>query len=357
MKKAVIAANLAVLALIWACEEPEPPKISVGPGADETGQDASSPDVDPDGGMQAEPSTPIVPTRNLSKFDPDEVYLFGTLSEGACYRDAIAPVLQPNLAVVGFDCYASPLNIVIRPSDGAMLYTNTFEDLLRVFHCDGGCRYFVSRDTYPSMPDANDDILPTPPCDPDSNRLVAFRVSLDGDVVHQCANGIWHDAEGNNLTTGREEIFVAGTNGNVLRDDGIQNLASGTLSPVTGLPDGKPLAVRAQEDGFWVVVPGSGAANEPELWHVNFDGISTLVGAYPPPPAGLLASSTGGPYLPQPTVVLGGSGDLWQMAQDQANPLGDAIIRRGIDGVSEVAYHEKEDPFVKIHGSSLLTGP
>jgi hypothetical protein len=68
--------------------------------------------------------------------NPGDVYLDGTLTEGACYRDALTHWSDPNSACTGFGCYFDGRGAVIRPSDGRMLYMNTFENVIREFHAD-----------------------------------------------------------------------------------------------------------------------------------------------------------------------------------------------------------------------------
>lgn len=74
-------------------------------------RDAGTPDSAP----------PPPPDLSLQVFDPEQVYLVGTLSEGACYRDAIAPILDPDRASIGFDCDWFSATAMIRPSDGRVL--------------------------------------------------------------------------------------------------------------------------------------------------------------------------------------------------------------------------------------------
>ena len=84
------------------------------------------------GGGTAECTTPLT----SDVFDPANIYLAGTLQEGACYRDAIASWTCPSTAVTGFSCDfdnnstgAERTSAQIRPSDGRLLYANAFEGL------------------------------------------------------------------------------------------------------------------------------------------------------------------------------------------------------------------------------------
>ena len=71
------------------------------------------------------------------KFDPGDVYIFGTLASGRCEFGAVAHWGDPSTPLVGFDCYANDDSAIVRPTDGRLLYMNHFENLIREFHCDG----------------------------------------------------------------------------------------------------------------------------------------------------------------------------------------------------------------------------
>ena len=128
-------------------------------------------------------------------FDPDQVYLVGTLIEGGCGRDAVAHWGSPDSAVVGFHCHVDERSARIRPTDGRLLYTNVFEDLLREFHEDD----WPSPDSvYPDAPLDNDTVLPTPPCTDGLDPLAGFLVSPTGTVLHRCRSdaATWYDETG-----------------------------------------------------------------------------------------------------------------------------------------------------------------
>ncbi|HTN88377.1 MAG TPA: hypothetical protein VL242_32070, partial [Sorangium sp.] len=86
-----------------------------------------------------------------------------------------------------------------------------------------------------------------------------------------------------------------------------------------------------------------------ELWEVDGDGAATRLGAFPPLPAGAMQVSA---Y----TSKLDGCGALLQFGGGPG-VLEDVIVRRHIDGASEVVYTEARAPLVKIHVSALVTGP
>jgi len=304
------------------------------------------------GRRRSEPaSVEVNATENppLGSFYPTEVYLFGTLSEGACYMDAIAHWSAPDEPLVGFDCYADGQTAVIRPSDGRLLYTNTFEYLIREFHCDG-CPDWHAGDGYPGQVLDNDTALPSAPCG-GGNYVQQFLVAPNGDVLHRCAlEETWHDRNGNLAYDGSEHLLHLGADHGALTATSVVNLASKTSLPLQGLVDAGPgfLAVRAlSPSGFWVVLSGE-SADEAELWHIASSGAATLVGLYPPLPPFHQASAS--------SSRLDGQGRLFQFGTDDVASR-DLILRRTIGGQSEVVYSEASDPAVKIHISALFTGP
>lgn len=77
-------------------------------------------------------------------FDPNEVYLAGTLQEGSCGYGAITRWVNPQSPVTGFECYFDPASAWIA-NDGRLVYMNTFEATPRVFNASSGCgRIYVS---------------------------------------------------------------------------------------------------------------------------------------------------------------------------------------------------------------------
>jgi hypothetical protein len=318
--------------------------------------------------------------------NPGDVYLNGTLKDGACYVDALTHWSDPNSACTGFDCYFDPLTAVIRPTDGRMLYMNTFEYLIREFHAES-CP-MARGGAYPSAPLANDTIIPTPMC-PDATGgalagvampdagitgVAGFVVSPEGDVYYHCfkvggEGAVWYDLAGNAVydeSNGYPLYKIARGRMALVRSQALQNfkLANLTTGVLTDIgapppwthdagafspPTGFIMAIRALDPaGFWVAVGFT--SSDPELWEIHPDGTSTKIGSYPPVPTGQgVYSSTG-------QAALDGCGALLQVSID-LRASQNTIVRRQVQGSSLVVYDEATMPLVRIFGSYLVTGP
>lgn len=281
-------------------------------------------------------------------FATGEVYLAGTVSPGACYEDALAHPSAPSVAAVGFDCHWDRRSAVIAP-DGTLLYRHHGEHVLREFHCDG-CPDWSPGDAYPAAPLANDTIRPTPPCDPETDRLSEFLVSPEGAVLHRCRGIVWYDESGREVVR-RLDLLSLGRGGVALMQERgrffVLELATDAATAVAGLPDCPIAATRAGATSGFVLALHCPAADE--LWSIAVDGLATPEGAFPPPPPG---------YRLVRFDALASDGALWSFAGGPITTE-DAIVRRTIDGASELVYSEEmvPAPAVLMHISDLVTGP
>jgi len=272
-------------------------------------------------------------------FNPDEVYIFGTLSEGACYLDAIAHWSDPNVAAVGFDCYANESTARIR-NDGTLMYTNTFEDVLREFHCDG-CPDWVPGMPYPGNVLANDTILTTPPCD--ATGISGFIIGVTGESLHRCGT-TWYHAGGVSVPITGVPLSY-GYDNKVLTENAVIDILTVEQFPIFGLPAATTLTTRvAGPTSFWMARNASGVVT---LWRIDHSGAATLEGTYPAPPAN---------NTPSGSARLDSAGHLFQEGRGPA-VFEDVVIYRNLNGLSEVVYTEATNPAVKLHISSLVTGP
>ncbi len=294
-----------------------------------------------DGGSGTEP-TPTCSGLTGDTFDPGEVYLHGTLSEGACWLGAFARVCNPWEPVVGFDCYHFEFSDVIRPTDGRLVYTVTSEDVVREFHCDD-CPYDPQAE-YPPDPLANDALVTAHACD-----VWGMLVSADGDAIIRCSSGDYYDPSGNlvfpTATSVAPTLLHVGYGGLALTTEEVVDLTTGVTIPITGFPHDDIVAVRAIPDGFFVAVEESIGTS---LHILGSDGVVATLAFFAPAPPGASLMLHG--------AKLDASATLYQFASSPGG-FQDLVVRRDIGGSAEIVYDEGADPLVKIHSSTLVTGP
>jgi hypothetical protein len=288
--------------------------------------------------------------------NPGDVYLDGTLEEGACGRDALTHFSDPNTACLGFDCALIGMGAMIRPTDGRLLYTEN--GLLREFH-EEICLHPSPQLGYPTNPIANDTLIPTPMCDPVvTHGVLEFQVSPEGDVYYSCNNGgslpAWYTLSGTKVydPTDSSTLRHVGRNKLALVSDASFNLKLVDLSTGAGtsvvptIVTSTVIAIRARDaGGFWAAVGGTN--DSADLWQIDPSGQATKTGSYPAVPAGVTAGDG----------KLDGCGALLQMGSDGGPAFHDVIVRRELPATSAVVYTEANNPAVKIHASYLITGP
>lgn len=283
-----------------------------------------------------------------SVFDPNRVYLFGTLEEGVAGRDVVCDLATPNLLTAGFEATSS--GVLIR-ADGALLY--------RIFRQNRGelHRFVADRLTYdsegdrweyPANPIANDPLVATPGC---TDVALAFAHPLTGELTVYCGSrgGSWLQPDGRPLdncsTFGEPNLAAIGVDGSVLCIDTLRD-ASGVGHRLSERLD-RLLAARARpEGGFWVVMPTQEAGLE--RWVVEGEGTVRFDLAYPAVPP---------PYRLTYGLQLDGAGNLY-VAVSSTETIGEESVMR-FDGSSPpvIVYSEATDPSCKMHGSRLVTGP
>lgn len=292
-------------------------------------------------------STGIAVTGDV--FDPDEVYLAGTLEPLTCDRYVIAHPAAPNDAVAGFDCQFDGSTAAIRPTDGRLIYGSAKESVVREFRCDN-CPYAGE---YPAAPLANDVAVATEPC---GTPFVHFLVSPTGRVLHHCeAESPWYDEQGVAVFSDPEESLLHlgyddlafTTKGNLV------DLATSVVTPSQGVPPGNyVMAVRALPSGDFSLVslPNGRAADhkQRDLWALGRSGVVTWLGTFP--------------ALPDEIEPIGQSGQLDGSSAfvEIGKRFGtgeSVIVRRVIGGSTEIVYDGADQPLVKIGASLLITGP
>jgi hypothetical protein len=285
-----------------------------------------------------------------STFDPAEVYIHGTLAEGACNRDAVAHWSTPNSALTGFPCdylsmqvdpHRGRLVVLVNLGPGADLYD---------FVPDGD-----GLGLYPQKPEINDVPIPTLCLDPAN----FFTDPAGGELVYLCS-----DADNLCTTGGCPYYYESGAEyavpegyylvhrglhgADLLRTVGTPSEETltirdrdGALHPVTQELD--TWIFRAHEEGFWALVSGN------ERWNIALDGTVSLDGVYPDPPPASRNLGSG---------AFEASGALIRMGVSTGDPVEDQIFRSELGDVeAEVVYTEAGNPLVKLHASEFFTGP
>lgn len=358
-----------------------------GDGGDDLGEDGS---VDEDPNCGAAPGTKAPPAQApwCGELDAGRVYLMGTLQSGSSARDVIFDPEDPGLHCAAFGSEQSG-KIVIRPRDGRVLWHRLLDPGVLVHSPDplewrpipGGER---PRWWYPEDPDANDEVLATNACA--SGRVAGISLHPETSAVsYRCGGGdgldeTWyseyHEIE---LQTTWARVLGRFSNGDALlfdfNPDGRELPAAGGLFRLSILHlDGSKtelgpvgdgdvpgvLTVRARGDGMWVV-DGSGEGEQPALWWVSPAEIRRE-GTYAGLPDGV--SVMGG----DDAVALDAEGRLFALARMPTGGRDGIIVRELEPGRSHIVYEEPqpdpgiwhcipETPKVRIHISSLLTGP
>jgi len=315
-----------------------------------------------DGASISEPDhatlTAVVPPFDGETFDPDQVWLLGTVSEGLCGREIIADPRRPDRGAVGFDCSAS--GHVVHP-DGRVVYSASYDQPPAVFNCDGDCIITQGAD-YPAGPNQDNDPLLAVPCKPEVDPVQRWTIGPD-DAAFQCTRevgtGTWLGERGEvafelpetarSLRLGTDGAVLYTTDG---RTYSVLDRDDDSHVSVSGLPEDTPIAIRSRPGGaFWMALPvRDDSDTEVALWEVAADGSATKVGDYPPSPEGCWA----------PTLRRGqldAKGALWQQGRGTRETFEDVIIRRTTEGESVLIYSEYDEPFVRLHISDLITGP
>lgn len=273
-------------------------------------------------------------------FDPSKVYLHGDVGGGA-----FALVTEPNYYMVAGKDVAGKLY------KNQLVYW-TFEAGLHVVEPDYVGMLPVRDLTVPLNPTANDAVFETPACPDD---VYDFLTSPDDRLLYECPDLAWYEG-GTKLYNKNVDVefLHLGSDGLVLVEK-LGDLATISLSDgivhASDSPAVERQYYRARGNGFRFVPPPPLGDERPELWNIDAEGKTELVGQYPLPPDGV--------YI-QFATVLAPDDTLYQIASDSANTL--CVLQRTTvanGGESKIVYTEKAKPIVWLTGGSgwLLSGP
>lgn len=282
-----------------------------------------------------------------------EIYIWGTLTPGSAYHEAIAHYADPNRYLVGFFQADNRSGVV---SGDRLVYWGDDSRPHR-FQPEGAWTAEVQYIKYPANPESDDPLVETPECEMASRVLF----NAAGRMIYSCYVAaekayIWFD--------GTQRLFVADDTTQGLRALGANDVVLGswagfytldlgapaTKHPVTAIKN-EYLAMRGHGDGFRFV---ENVSNVGTLWQISPDGSAEKLGVYPDMPAGFHPTYFSGETKQN---ALGPDDALYSVTYHNlgGGPTGDAIIRRKIDGTSEIVYDEVDNPIV--HSLALFTGP
>ncbi|RKH54582.1 hypothetical protein D7V93_25365 [Corallococcus llansteffanensis] len=298
----------------------------------------------------------------------NDVLIWGTLSEGACYADAISSVLTPTRAQVGFGCYSSvDDNAVVSPS-GRVHYIDGEKDPARLkvfvpdaFKVEGRTR------SYPSDGAANDTQLPTPGCSATQDVASFVMQAGTGAIAYNCGGvgggNTYYNLQGGVVASGHR-LIAWNASDHLLASETSSDLVvltpTRTVVPVTGLPvDRTFIDARARPTGFRLALFRS--TDVQQLWHIDQEGVATLEGTYGAFPENVYGGGYG---------VLDSAGALHVESSRRDKVFVDVVVRRPADGSpGTIVYSEDSAPasvnyaanyeqlFNYMHISYLFAGP
>jgi hypothetical protein len=306
---------------------------------------------------------------DAAPFDPDGVLLWGTLSEGACYMDAIAHLGAPERPSVGFTCGPSPFSRPRVDPSGTIVYlesTGTTDRLHRFGRDAMTWDADFDHWSYPSDPLANDVVVATPAC-PDQVGWHWVMQAGTGEILYPCVTAStaqYYDAQGNVRISNGYRAYAWNAQDAILALDGERAVVLDPFRvelPIAGMPEtGSPgvrfVTARATAAGFRAVVARDDL-DPPVLqaWAISGTGAATLEGAYPDVPAGHQGFTS--------DAVLDAAGALYHEGSSTTEVFVDVVVKRAIGAAAgEIVYTEADAPtgdslFTYIHISRLVTGP
>ncbi|TSC23218.1 hypothetical protein [Corallococcus sp. Z5C101001] len=299
----------------------------------------------------------------------NDILLLGTLSEGACYMDAVSSILTPTQVQVGFGC--GTVGFKLAPN-GRIYYIDrdASPDQLKIFVPDSFKNEKGIR-TYPSDPARNDIVIPTPKCG--TGNVVEYLMQAGtGGIAYRCADTMnssreYYTLQGAVLTSAYSPVAWNADDFILAYRDSYTTMfvltPDRTAIQVTGLPTRPPISIsaRAHPTGFLFATFDYLQGGPEQLWHIDHQGVATLKGTYGDFPREA-PWRTGG--------ILDSEGALYSMSSITSPKFVDLIVKRAFDGsTGTVVYSEASAPedvnytsnftrlFNLIHASTLFSGP
>lgn len=302
----------------------------------------------------------------------NDVLIWGTLSEGACYRDAISSVLNPTRVQVGFGCGVGSPDATVSPN-GRIYYVDDDMDpaRIRIFVPDG----FPTKDgkrVYPDDGSKNDPKVPAPGCAATVDVRTFIMQAGTGSIIYSCmedkAGLRYYDTNGTVVTDLSHPVAWNAENYILIKGDyGTASVLAPdrtTVVPVVGLPDRWAyIDARADSTGFRMAITDENSTSRQQLWHISNEGFASVQGVYGAYPEHVYYYGGGGGILDSAGALVTQSG-----RDDKA--LVDVVIRRTPDGARGVIIYSEDEAAEKVnsetdykvlfnymHGSYLFAGP
>ena len=275
-------------------------------------------------------------------FDPESVYLFGTLAP-TCNFGAVSLVVSPNVYSVGFGCYVN--NASVQIWNKRLVYADN-TGTLRIFVPDYSGSAPPANLEYPKDPAGNDMLVDVSPCQTAGD----FLSSPDGRLIYVC-EGAWYEA-GQKVAEGDKKIAALGFDGWAMLSKynsidhtytvSVMNLSDGVVHGATIFSNVG--AIRAHKDAFHFMAPGAEGTDHPDtaMWKLDFDGNAEQLIAYPDAP-GLLSHVS---------AKLMSNDDIYTIGN-----VGHEVLLVTPNGVATKVYPNNNAQYVLGLNASLFTGP
>jgi len=294
-----------------------------------------------------------------SRFDPELVYLFGSLIEGSCSAGALVPLLEPGDVRASLDSCDGRAPKISRDSRLVYNFRGVADNSLRWFEADGRV---VLRTA--SQPWANDEVIPTL-CG--SEGQTGFWLDPDGELVYQCDEHFpctsetcpYHlESGGDYAVPAGYSLAALGYGESALLVESASALLwirVGSAAPIA-TEKGDATPIRAHSGGFWILA-NEQVGESPVRLSIGFDGVVTRDGEYPELPVSSVFDFLGqqGNWY---NAAFDAEGRAYCFGQSALVKSQDQVFRLDLDeAIATVVYSEGSKPPVSIHISELVSGP
>jgi hypothetical protein len=294
-----------------------------------------------DASTEGGPPTVLPP---FGGFAAKEIYLDGTLQEGAGGRTAIANIRSANAFVVSSPDVSR--RTWIHPTDG-FVYLSSDNSVHKLVADPNPTRDATGKfwENFPKDPFVNDPIVTMSTCNTDVHD---FFVRPDtGKYLHTCGTAtksLLDDA--GQLVATCDLVVTVGYGKGILCSDLVFDDA-GQSHPITGITDSQ-VAWRAKADGSFHVVTAGAAGYS--LWNLPLTGVGVKVHDYP-----ALAGFNKINADARGWILVDADANLYRWGSTSAAGSADVIAMFTATAGSIV--YDETNVWVKMHGSFMVSGP